>query len=124
MPLSCLAAALAFRHGRPSLKRTRLTWFVLPLLASLASCMSAYDVPVAPPPPPLSETPTPRPGYVWAPGYWTWEGGTHQWVEGHWMPERPGEHWVADQWEREYGRWRFEPGHWAEGDVEPGAAMR
>jgi hypothetical protein len=33
------------------------------------------------------------------------------------MPARNGEHWIADQWERENGRWRFEPGHWAQGDV-------
>lgn len=111
------AAALAFGQAGSSLKRSRLLW-VLPLLAVLASCTSSYDVAPAPPPPPLSETPGPRPGYVWAPGYWTWEGGAHQWVEGHWMPARPGEHWVADQWQRAHGRWRFEPGHWAQGELE------
>jgi hypothetical protein len=113
-----LAAALARRHGGATLRRTGYAW-ALPLLAMLASCASyreGYDrVTVGPPPPPLSETPTPRPGYVWAPGYWDWEGNAHAWVEGHWMPARTGEHWVADQWDRENGRWRFEPGHWALG---------
>lgn len=119
LPSSRAAASSGFGP----LERSRLSW-VLPLLTLLASCVSGYDVAVAPPPPPLSEAPSPRPGYVWAPGYWTWAGQAHQWVDGHWMPAHPGEHWVADQWERDRGRWRFEPGHWAQGEVEPGAVMR
>jgi hypothetical protein len=101
--------------------------WVLPLVSTvLCACMSerggGYDVAVAPPPPPVAEAPSPRPGYVWAPGYWSWQSGSHVWVEGHWMPARPGEHWVPDTWTSSHnGHWHFEPGHWAEGDV---AALR
>lgn len=33
-----------------------------------------FDVEVAPPPPRVEAVLAPRPGYVWAPGYWAWEG--------------------------------------------------
>ena len=36
-----------------------------------------------PPPPPRYEViPAPRAGYVWAPGYWRWEGHRHAWMPG------------------------------------------
>ena len=31
------------------------------------------DIQVAPPPPQVDVVPAPRPGFVWAPGYWAWE---------------------------------------------------
>jgi hypothetical protein len=70
------------------------------------------EVDVAPPPPRVVEFPPPRAGFVWAPGYWNWNGHEHVWTEGHWMPERAGYHWSADHWEQHNGRWRFAKGHW------------
>ena len=68
---------------------------------------------VAPPPPRVVVVPEARVGYVWAPGYWRWNGHEHVWIEGGWLPERRGEHWVPDRWEERGGRWQFEEGHWA-----------
>jgi hypothetical protein len=70
------------------------------------------EVDVAPPPPPAVEIPPPRVGFVWAPGYWNWNGHQHVWAEGRWMAERPGYHWAPDHWEQHNARWRFAKGHW------------
>jgi len=70
------------------------------------------EVDVAPPPPRVVEFPAPRVGFVWAPGYWNWNGHEHVWAEGRWMPERAGYRWSADHWEQHNGRWRFAKGHW------------
>jgi hypothetical protein len=67
---------------------------------------------VAPPPPRVVEVPPPRAGFVWAPGYWNWNGRSHVWVEGRWVGERPGYRWAPDRWEQYNGRWRFVKGHW------------
>ena len=55
-----------------------------------------FDVEVAPPPPRVEVVPAPRPGYVWAPGYWAWEGGRHVWRGGHWVVVRPGYYGVPE----------------------------
>ena len=34
----------------------------------------------APPPPRFESVPAPRAGYVWAPGYWNWDGQRHVWT--------------------------------------------
>jgi len=91
--------------------------------SALCACASGgtspgYTVTVAPPPPPVVENPIPRPGFVWAPGYWSWQGNSHVWVEGHWLPARDGERWIADHWSAQNGRWRFEPGHWEQASAE------
>ena len=69
-----------------------------------------------PPPAPIYEVlPSPRVGYVWAPGYWRWENERHIWAPGRWIAARHGEHWVADHWahaNESHGGWRHEPGHW------------
>src|SRR5206468_6316324 len=75
-----------------------------------------FGIEVAPPPPQVEVVPAPRPGYVWAPGYWAWEGGRHVWVAGRWIPVHRGYYWVPDRWVEYRGprgpHWHFEPGHW------------
>ena len=106
------------RHVTRALRRT-LMGMVLAL--TLTGCVyetrpaRAYygvEVGVAPPPLRVVEVPPPRPGYVWAPGYWRWNGSTHVWVDGRWLGERRGWHWAAEHWEDHNGRWRFVQGHW------------
>jgi hypothetical protein len=70
------------------------------------------EVDVAPPPPLVVEVPPPRAGFVWAPGYYNWNGHQHVWVEGRFIAERPGYRWAPDHWEQHNGRWRFAKGHW------------
>ena len=70
------------------------------------------DVVVRPPAPKVVVVPSARAGYVWAPGYWRWNGRDHIWVDGTWMRERQGERWVPAHWEERGDRWHFEEGHW------------
>ena len=70
-----------------------------------------------PPPPAYTETPppTPRPGDVWVPGWFKWDGRDFEWVTGRWMTPPRGTHeWVPGAWsERESDRqWQFVDGHW------------
>lgn len=54
----------------------------------------------------------PFPGYIWARGYWGWEGGRYAWTSGRWIAPRRGYRWAQPRWERGRGGWRFEGGHW------------
>jgi hypothetical protein len=104
------------------LKRVLLAPVVLPALAgamligSVAPAYSAViDIEVAPPAPRVVEVPPPRAGFVWAPGYYRWDGHQHVWVDGRWLRGRPGMHWVPEHWDERHGRYHFEPGHWVRG---------
>ena len=70
------------------------------------------DVAIAPPPERVVIAPAVRPGYVWAPGYWRWDGRRHVWQDGHYMRERRGYHWRPSHWEERNGRYHLEEGHW------------
>ncbi len=72
------------------------------------------DIGTPPPAARVEVVPAPRPGFIWAPGYWRWEGRRHVWAEGHWIKARRDHHWVPERWvEVEKGRhYHFEPGHW------------
>jgi hypothetical protein len=70
------------------------------------------DVDVAPPPVQVETVPGARVGFVWAPGYWRWDGGRHVWVGGRWMHERRGYHWVSETWVQAGPHWHFQRGHW------------
>jgi hypothetical protein len=70
------------------------------------------DIDVRPPPPRVVVAPGARRGYVWAPGYWRWDGRRHVWVDGRWLRERRGYHWQPAHWEERRGHWHFEDGHW------------
>lgn len=96
---------------------------ILPTLAAVlllgsvapASAAIGIDVEIAPPPARAVVVPAPRVGFVWAPGYWRWNGRRHVWVEGHWLRARPGFHWVPEHWVARRGRYHFVRGHWARG---------
>lgn len=68
----------------------------------------------APPPPRVEAVPQARRGYVWAPGYWNWDGRRHVWLGGHWEPERAGYVYQRPEWVREDGGWRMNNGGWVE----------
>jgi hypothetical protein len=69
---------------------------------------------VVAPPPVRVETygPPPEPGYIWASGYWRWEGGQHVWVAGHWEHPHPHMRWVPHHWVHERDGWFLVEGHW------------
>ena len=84
------------------------------LIGSVAPACAGVgiDIVVAPPAPRVVLVPAPRPGFVWAPGYYRWDGHAHVWVDGHFIRERRGSHWVAEHWDEHHGHYRFVPGHW------------
>src|SRR5574341_99393 len=92
--------------------------------AASSATLAGVDVSImigVPPPVAVIETvPPPRIGYVYAPGYWAWDGHRHVWVRGRTIVERPGYTWVADRWETVGGRYRFVPGYWEPVRSHPG----
>ncbi len=92
--------------------------------ASLLACATLAALPAyaqtelsivisnAPPPLRYESLPAARPGYVWAPGYWRWNGHRHLWRSGHWERLHRGAQYYAPAWREERGSWRFEPGGW------------
>lgn len=73
---------------------------------------------IAPQPPPeriVEVEPAYRPGYIWARGYWRWDGGRYVAVPGHWEGVRPGYHYVHPHWERHPDGWHWRVGVWAAG---------
>lgn len=99
------------RHFKimPSLILAAAMAAAVPVVASAAVNL---DINIGPPAPRVVEAPPARVGYVWAPGYWRWQGRQHVWVEGRWMRARRGYHWVADHWDQRGDRWHYERGHW------------
>ena len=70
----------------------------------------------APPPTRYEVVPVPRHGYVWAPGYWHWNGRRHVWFEGHWERARPGHYYQRAEWQRSHDGWRLNRGGWQRGE--------
>ena len=66
----------------------------------------------AAPPAPREERAPARDGYVWAPGYWDWNGHAYTWVSGRYIYEHRGAHWVPDRWEQAGSHWQRVSGHW------------
>jgi hypothetical protein len=84
--------------------------------------MAAVDIYVqtAPPPPRVERVPAARRGYVWAPGYWNWNGRRHVWVKGNWVRERRGYAYRPHEWVERDGRWILQRGGWdRDGDGVP-----
>jgi hypothetical protein len=82
------------------------------LSSPLAIAATSFELNIGPPAPRYEVVPPPRTGYVWAPGYWDYNGHQHNWRKGHWERERHGEHYVAGGWTEHDGRWHLNQGHW------------
>ncbi len=91
---------------------------IVGLPSQAAHAQASFDLRIGtPPPPPRAYVlPPPRRGYVWAPGYWNWNGRRHVWVNGVWARERRGYVYSAPVWVQEGDRWRFRRGGWGRGD--------
>jgi hypothetical protein len=91
----------------------------------LVATIAASDVYAAPKrrvyvpvPPPAAiveaRVPPPGPGFVFVPGYYTWNGAAYLWVPGVWVrPVRAHARWVPGRWvhDPKLG-WFFIKGHW------------
>lgn len=78
------------------------------------SAQAAVEVYVNVPPPAVryEVVPSPRAGYVWAPGYWNWRSNRHVWTKGTWQRERAGYYYHPNRWTEREGRWVNERGRW------------
>lgn len=90
-------------------------------LPSVATAQVGLSIVVAdaPPTPRFESVPVTRRGYVWAPGYWNWDGHRHVWAAGRWELERPGYQYRHAVWVRDGGGWRLDPGGWVALRTEP-----
>lgn len=88
----------------------------LPALAGVQFGSIVVEIGVPPPPPRVEVVPVPRPGYVWTPGQWVWDGYRHAWIEGHWTMVRAGYAYVPSRWEQRGDRWHYEPERWEHHD--------
>ena len=93
--------------------------------SSLAACALAATavseartdlyINLGPPAPIYEAVPPPRHGYVWAPGYWDWNGHRHVWHRGYWVRERPGYRWHGHHWVHRGNHWELQRGYWGRG---------
>ncbi len=73
-------------------------------------------VEIAPPPVRVERVTVARPGtgYVWARGYWDWDGDSWAWVPGRWViAPVAGATWIAPRYIRISNGWRYVPAHWS-----------
>lgn len=67
---------------------------------------------IAPPAPLYERAPVPRAGFIWAPGYWNWNGYRYVWFRGRWLARRAGYYYVAPRWQRYGHSWRLHRSYW------------
>lgn len=88
----------------------------LPAVSTVAAQAQIVDIQasVAPPPLPVYAQPAiPGPGYIWTPGYWSWNGSDYFWVPGAWvLPPRVGLLWTPGYWGWNNGVYLFRTGYW------------
>ena len=85
----------------------------IPVLAP-AGIAVGISVNIAPPVLPVYvQPPIPAVGYIWAPGYWAWDGAGYYWVPGTWvMPPRVGLLWTPGYWGWDGGVYLWHAGYW------------
>lgn len=96
----CAAAVIAMTAGA-----------FMPLQASAQIGVSIV-IGNPPPAPRYERIPPPRDGYIWAPGFWDWDGGRHVWVEGHWERMRGDSEYYRPQWREGRNGWELDRGGW------------
>ncbi len=122
--------------------KARLLKCVLPAVlgAAMAVPLAAQPAPPRPPGPNLEihigrtrpprlrrEHRLPRPDRdsVWIAGFWDWRGDQWSWAPGRWdRPVDRHSRWIRPRYLREYGAYRYEPGHWSSQRVVEGDDYR
>ena len=118
VPIDSLFGRCEVFPGNRSMRRQ----FIFPILCGLALTLAAAPgiarvgvvVGFAPPAPVVEVVPPPpAPGYVWQPGYWSWNGVQYVWVPGAYVVA-PYVHavWVPGAWVRHGHGWVWRAGHW------------
>ena len=80
--------------------------------AAPAFAQVSVNITIAPPAPQYEVVPTLQPGYVWAPGYWGWNGDRHIWIRGRSIVQREGYRWEPDRWDQRNNAYYRTAGHW------------
>ncbi len=74
------------------------------------------SITIAPPALPVYvQPPIPGPGYMWTPGYWSWDEDVsdYYWVPGAWVPApEPGLLWTPGYWGWNNGVYAWNAGYW------------
>jgi hypothetical protein len=89
-----------------------------PVVVEQAPPPREYVEVIAPQPPPVELVevePAPRPGYIWARGYWHWNGHQYVAAHGHWEAVRPGYHYVHPHYVQRSDGWHLSVGVWVQG---------
>jgi hypothetical protein len=115
---------IAFKRG----KYEKLTLTIALLGATLGGIATApahaqvgVSISIGAPPAPRYEpVPPPRAGYLWAPGFWDWDGHRHVWRSGHWERSRPGYAYHAPAWHQGPHGWELNRGGWDHDGPRPG----
>jgi hypothetical protein len=107
---------------RPAAKAAlRAVPAALALAAALSIGTSAHAgvsvaITIAPPPLPYYvQPPIPGDGYLWTPGYWSWDpdSGDYVWVPGTWvLPPSAGVLWTPGYWAFAPGGYFWHAGYW------------
>ena len=104
-------------HIRTALACILLAGCAVPAFVPAARAQVIFAVAVPPPPLPLYEQPViPAPGWLWEPGYWSYDDDEgYFWVPGTWVePPRRGLLWTPAYWGYDDGRYGFHEGYWGE----------
>jgi hypothetical protein len=96
------------------MQRYNNAWVAALCLAGTLGVANAGELEsdTAPPAARAEPAPAPRDGYVWAGGYWDWNGHGYDWMPGHFVFQHRGAHWVPDHWDQTGARWHRTAGHW------------
>ena len=81
-----------------------------------AQTVVTISVEQAPPPLPIYvQPPCPASGYLWAPGYWAWDGFDYYWVPGVWvLPPTVGLLWTPGYWSWRENVYVYNYGYWGQ----------
>lgn len=105
----------------------RFSQYYIPIILGLVSSVPSIgasaqvtvgiglSVPIAPPELPIyAQPPIPARGYLWTPGFWSYqEEGGYYWVPGTWVrPPRVGVLWTPPYWGFVGGAYSFNAGYW------------
>lgn len=120
---ACLAKLFSLPRNYPMrlLRSTVLSIFLasasVAALTMAASAQIAITVDVPPPPLPDYDQPEiPDAGYIWTPGYWTYDDDYgYYWVPGTWIfPPQAGLLWTPGYWAYDDGNYVYYDGYWGD----------
>ena len=93
-----------------------LVFAILMISFSVAAHAQVFvSVRIGPPALPVYAQPIcPGPGYIWTPGYWSWDDDDgYYWVPGTWVVAPVGLYWTPGYWGWNDGFYVWHGGYWA-----------